>query len=134
MIKWKLSGKQDVYIEVAKYFEEHILKGVFKSGEKLPSVRFAAGELGVNPNTVAKAYASLEEKGYIKALPKKGAFVIYSSPAASEEKSSFFDKENDEIMPDMAAVISRNTVMALKDSGIKKDMLLKLIEEVYEND
>lgn len=133
MIKWKLSGKQDVYIEVAKYFEEHILKGVFKSGEKLPSVRFAAGELGVNPNTVAKAYASLEEKGYIKALPKKGAFVIYSSPAA-DEKVAALDKENDGAVPDMAAVISRNTVMALKDSGIKKDMLLKLIEEVYEND
>ena len=39
--------------------------GVFKSGDRLPPVRTVAKEIGVNPNTVAKAYRTLEIDGYI---------------------------------------------------------------------
>ena len=72
------SGKSDVFVEVAERYENFIRLGILKDGDKLPSVRTAAGELGVNPNTVQKAYTLLEEKGLIRALPKKGAFVTYS--------------------------------------------------------
>ena len=60
------SGKQDVYLEIAEKYKEYIKIGVFKNGDKLPSVREAAGELGVNPNTIAKAYDKLEAEGYSK--------------------------------------------------------------------
>ena len=110
------SGKQDVYVEIADKYKEYIELGVYKNGEKLPSVREAAGELGVNPNTIARAYALLEEEGYICSLPKKGAFVIFGEP-----------KERNE--PDKMAVI-----YALRDMGISKRTLLEWIEEVYKND
>ncbi len=109
----KLSGKQDIYIEIARRYREYITLGVYKEGEKLPSVREAAGELSVNPNTIAKAYALLEEEGYISALPKKGAFVTYNGEAKKPE-------------PDKKSVI-----YALKDMGIEKQTLLEWIEEVY---
>ena len=110
------SGKQDVYIEIAERYKEYIKLGVIKNGEKLPSVRDAAGELGVNPNTVARAYGLLEEQGFIKALPKKGAFVIYGE---GEEKRE----------PD-----KREIIYALKDMGVSKRSLLEWIEEVYKDD
>ena len=110
------SGKQDVYIEIAEKYMEYIKLGLIKNGEKLPSVRDAAVELGVNPNTIARAYGLLEEKGYVRALPKKGAFVIYSD---AEEKKE----------PDKRAVI-----YALKDMGISRETLIKWIEEVYGDD
>ena len=110
------SGKQDVYVEIADKYKEYIELGVYKNGEKLPSVREAAGELGVNPNTIARAYALLEEEGYICSLPKKGAFVIFGEP-----------KERNE--PDKMAVI-----YALRDMGISKRTLLEWIEEVYKYD
>lgn len=128
-IEWKFSGKQDVYLEIAKYYEKHILLGVLRTGDKLPSVRAAAGELGVNPNTVARAYARLEEMGYVRALPKKGAFVTYTPDTKIEIK-----EEKKEETTDTAALICRNTVIALKDSGISRAALLALIEEVYDND
>ena len=90
--------------------------GLYKNGEKLPSVREAAGELGVNPNTIARAYTLLEEEGYVCSLPKKGAFVIFGEPQEREE-------------PDKKAVI-----YALRDMGISKKTLLEWIEEVYKND
>ena len=110
------SGKQDVYIEIAEKYKEYIKLGLIKNGEKLPSVREAAGELGVNPNTIARAYGLLEEQGFIKALPKKGAFVIFGD---AEEKKE----------PDKRAVL-----YALKDMGISRETLIKWIEEVYSDD
>lgn len=115
-MRLNFSGKQDVYIEIAEKYKEYIKLGIIKNGEKLPSVREAAGELGVNPNTIARAYSLLEEQGFVKALPKKGAFVIYGESGESKE-------------PDKSAVI-----YALRDMGISKKTLLKWIEEVYRND
>ena len=111
------SGKQDVYIEIAEKYKEYIRLGIIKDGEKLPSVREAAGELSVNPNTVARAYSRLEEEGFARSLPKKGAYVTYSNSQTVET-------------PDRRAQI-----YALRDMGIDKQTLLNWIEEVYgEND
>jgi GntR family transcriptional regulator len=110
------SGKQDVYVEIAEKYKSYIRLGVIKSGEKLPSVREAAGELGVNPNTIARAYSLLEEQGYVRSLPKKGAFVIYGE---AEER-----KEPDK----------REIIYALRDMGISKNTLINWIEEVYKDD
>ncbi|MBR3685966.1 MAG: GntR family transcriptional regulator [Clostridia bacterium] len=107
------SGKQDVYLEVAARFKEYIKLGIYKNGDKLPSVREAAGELGVNPNTIARAYATLEKEGLICSLPKKGAFVTYGKEEAAEQ-------------PDKRSVIA-----ALRDMGIEKQTLIDWIEEVY---
>ena len=54
---------------------EYIALGLYKENEKLPSVRELSTTYHVNPNTIAKVYASLEEKGYIYALPAKGYYV-----------------------------------------------------------
>ncbi len=118
-MQWKLSGKQDVYLEIASRYKEYITLGLLRDGEKLPSVRTAAGELGVNPNTVAKAYALLEEWGYICALPKKGAFVSYTGESTPKFEVSAQD---------------RALIRSLKDKGITKETLLQIIEEVYGND
>lgn len=114
----KLSGKQDVYLEVAGRYKEYIRLGIIKKGERLPSVRTAAGELGINPNTVAKAYSLLEEEGYILSLPKKGAYVIYESTQSTPR------------------VYSRELelLQQLKDGGIDRNTVLMLIEEVYKDD
>ena len=112
-MKLNFSGKQDVYLEIAQKYKEYIELGIIKIGEKLPSVRTAAGELGVNPNTVAKAYAVLEEQGYVRSLPKKGAFVTFGeSPTEKEDER-------------------KKMLYALRDAGVDKETLYRWIEEVY---
>ena len=109
-------GKRDVYLEVAERYEKYIRLGVLKSGDKLPSVRVAAGELGVNPNTVQKAYSYLEDAGLIRSLPKKGAFVIYTTTGdVNVERSEAIE-----------------LISGMRDNGVTKEELLKIIEEVYE--
>lgn len=114
-----LSAKRDVYLEISERYEQYITLGVIKPGEKLPSVRTAAAELRVNPNTVQRAYSLLEEKGLIRSVPKKGAFVIFSQENA----------EHREIFEPLLSV-----VLHLKEQGALKDQIISIIEEVYQND
>ena len=113
------SVKRDVYLEIAERYEKYITLGVIKQGEKLPSVRIAAGELGVNPNTVQRAYSLLEERGFIRSMPKKGAFVIYDKTVGNDNHAikEITDK-----------------IIELRDSGIAKKYILSIIEEVYKDD
>ncbi|WP_322171033.1 GntR family transcriptional regulator [Acutalibacter caecimuris] len=58
--------------------------GAFGETGQLPSVRAVAKGLGVNPNTVQKAYAMLERDGVIYSVPGKGSFL--AKPEAVWEK------------------------------------------------
>ena len=117
--EWKFSGKQDVYLEIAQRYERYITLGVIKRGEKLPSVREAASELRVNPGTVQKAFSLLEEKGFIRSMPKKGAFVIFQEDEAHANA-------------DLGALTVE--LLRLKECGVGKDMIISAIQEVYKND
>ena len=112
-------AKRDVYLDIAEKYEKYITLGIIKPGEKLPSVRSAATELRVNPNTVQRAYSLLEEKGLIRSLPKKGAFVIFGDE--NKNGNETFD-------------ILTNELMQLKEQGVSKNKIISLIEEVYKND
>ena len=59
----KLS-RTPIYEQVVAQLEMHIQLGSFSQDQALPSVRSLSLELGVNPNTLQKAYAELERRGY----------------------------------------------------------------------
>ena len=52
-----------------------MVTGVIREGEKLPSVRALASSLAINPNTIQRAYESLEAEGYVCSVPGKGSFA-----------------------------------------------------------
>ena len=52
-----------------------MVTGVIREGEKLPSVRAMASTLAINPNTIQRAYESLESEGYVYSVPGKGSFA-----------------------------------------------------------
>lgn len=77
----RLKGKKNIYEEIVEEYSRYISAGVLAEGEKLPSCRALAAELGINPNTVERAYAELERQGYVRTIPKKGAFVAVAGDA-----------------------------------------------------
>ena len=109
-----MNGKMNVYEEIVYELKRSIELGVIAQGEKLPSVRIYAVERKVNPNTVAKAYAELEEKGYLRILPKKGAYVCYGE----DGKPQSADAEK--------------AIFALKNAGVTLAQIQTAIEKVYE--
>lgn len=60
--------------------------GAIAPGEQLPSVRAMAQELGVNPNTVQKAYRTLEQEGVIETVSGKGSFLSANGEAQRQLK------------------------------------------------
>ena len=110
------SLKREVYLEIAERYEKYITLGVIKTGEKLPSVRAAATELRVNPNTVQRAYTLLEEKGLIRSMPKKGAFVIFGKK--NEEGDVFFEQQvQEENMADTEEQVPEEQVEETTEEG-----------------
>lgn len=70
-----LRDRTPIYEQLCKKITELVLKGELKADDKLPSVRELAKELGVNPNTVSKAFQTLERDGIIYSLQGRGSFV-----------------------------------------------------------
>ncbi len=57
--------------------------GVLKGGDQLPSVRALASKFSINPNTVQKSYAILENNGIIYSIKGKGSFISDDETAAN---------------------------------------------------
>lgn len=74
----RFKSKYSLANQIEEKIIEYIRAGVYGVDEKLPSIRELAVDLQVNPNTVAKVYAALEERGYIYSLLKKGYYVAPS--------------------------------------------------------
>lgn len=75
MFDLDLQSRNPIYEQLYKKTVELIIKGVLKENEQLPSVRSLAKELGVNPNTVSKAYQELERNNIIYSISGRGSFV-----------------------------------------------------------
>lgn len=81
-----LMSRIPIYEQLYRKVVELILKGVLTEQDKLPSVRNLATQLGVNPNTVAKAYSLLERDGIIYSLTGRGSFIAKPDKMLAQER------------------------------------------------
>lgn len=103
---------EQIHTQILRFIEA----GVLKPGDRLPSVRQLAIENGINPNTVAKAYTELEKNGYVYNLPKKGVYVAEIDNKSSHEG------------------MIRNVLKPLKDSGISKEEISEVLDDLFPED
>ena len=73
-----------IYEQLVDNIKELILRGDLKVDDHLPSVRALAKDLGINPNTIQKAYAELERQGVIATLPGRGSIILSGSAAVAD--------------------------------------------------
>lgn len=71
--------------QLVEQLRKQIVLGNAAPGSPLPSVRQLSVELGVNPNTIQKAYREMEQEGLIVSLPGRGSFVT-SDVARMQER------------------------------------------------
>ena len=86
MINLDYQSRIPIYEQIVNQVERYIALGIYKPMEQLPSVRELASTLGINPNTVKKAYSELELKGVIVTISTKGTFVSEKTESIVEEK------------------------------------------------
>ena len=69
-----------IYVQIETQVKNAIAAGALKRDQALPSVRKLAAELGINPNTVARAYQELEGNGVIATVQGGGTYVAKNMP------------------------------------------------------
>lgn len=99
MFNIDLSSRVPIYEQLYKKTLELAIKGVLKENTQLPSVRGLAKDLGVNPNTVSKAYQQLERDGVIYSVSGIGSFIAkINTNALMEYAFEDFDKAVEEAL------------------------------------
>ena len=75
MIILDYQDRRPIYEQITEKFRTLIYQGALPAGSRLPSVRQLAMELSINPNTIQRAYMTLEQEGLIYPVKGKGNFL-----------------------------------------------------------
>ena len=111
--------RRPIYEQIVERFQELMMSSVLEKDAQLPSVRSLAMDLSINPNTIQRAYAELERKGYIYSVKGKGNFVADNRSLKDSRKEAVLKKQEE-------------TAMEAMGLGVEGAMLKRVIDEIYE--
>lgn len=111
-----------IYVQIILHIKRGIVAGTICDGDEMPSRRVLSALLGVNPNTVQKAYRILEQEQLIASHAGAKSYVV-----ADQEKSA-------EIRTQLLESDSRSIITALKQIGLNKSEALALIDRLWDNE
>ena len=120
MISLSSLSRTPIYQQIIDQILAQIACGAFQADEQLPGVRNLAQDLGINPNTVVKAYAELENSGYIYSVQGKGSFV------------KKHDDNNNHLLTIKLEEVKKD-LQLLMQLGLPIDRVNALVREVYGN-
>ena len=118
MYQLDLQSRTPIYQQLKEKILRLIMAGAIGPGDPLPSVRVMARELGINLNTVAKAYQDLEKSGLIYSVAGKGSFISGEETLDRQMTASVLDR-------------FREAVREARSAGVDRQTALALVEEVY---
>ena len=95
MVHLDYRDARPIYTQIIDGMKEQISTGVLAPGDRLPSVRELAAQLAINPNTIQRAYRSLEAEGWIATVPGKGCFVCRNDDTRDRERQRWYHTFDD---------------------------------------
>lgn len=107
-----------VYEQIIKQVEDQILTQLLKTGDKMPSVRSLSVKLGVNPNTIQKAYSELERRHITVTVPGKGSFI-------SELATEVISNKSRGKLEKMQGIVKE-----LLLAGVTRDEIIEAVDEI----
>jgi len=109
-----------IYLQILLYLKRGIAAGIIQDGDELPSRRMLSALLGVNPNTVQKAYHLLEEEELICSHSGAKSYMVLDEAKTAAVRSQ------------LVAAEARNAVERLRRMGLSRDEVVALIHEYWE--
>ena len=111
-----------IYQQIILHIKRGVIAGTVVDGDELPSRRMLSALLGVNPNTVQKAYRMLEDEGLIASHSgAKSCMVLTADTVRS-------------IKLELVAADARTAVRALRQMGISLDEAREILEKYWEGE
>ena len=119
---WQLDKDRPIYMQLVEELQSRIVSGLYPPGSKVASVRDLAAEAAVNPNTMQRALAELEQSGLLRAERTSGRFVT----------------EDTKLLESVRKTLAREKIQAfirdLTVLGYDKKNMIALIHEVLEGE
>ena len=109
-----------IYLQIIRYVKRGVAAGSIADGEELPSRRVLSARLGVNPNTVQKAYRLLEEEGLITSRSGAKSEVCAPPEQVAALRTRLLEQE------------IAGFVRSLRQSGLEKEAALELIDRLWD--
>ena len=109
-----------IYIQLLEYMKIYLISGVFKCGDKLPSVREFATTFKVNPNTMQKALGELESMNLIYTERTNGKYVTNNKKVIEKLKDEY------------AMTLAQSYFNGMKRIGLGKADSIKYLEGIDE--
>ncbi|MBQ3136194.1 MAG: GntR family transcriptional regulator [Clostridia bacterium] len=115
-------GDGPIYQQIVLYIKREISSGIIHPDDEMPSRRVLSALLGVNPNTVQKAYKLLEDEGIIRSHSGAKSLIVLS------------EKMREKIRNDLLENDAKNAVATLKQIGVSKNEAFELIERFWKEE
>lgn len=112
-------GDTPIYLQILRHIKRGIVSGTVKNGDELPSRRVLSALLGVNPNTIQKAYKILEDEGLIESHLGAKSYMVLDTDKANAVRAELVEDD------------AKAAVEKLKDMGITKSEAIALIEKYW---
>lgn len=107
-----LASKLPPYAQIRQAVLAAVAGGALVAGDRLPPIRQLAGDLGLAPNTVARAYRELEVDGVVASSGRRGTVVLAAPPA-------------DDAAPSTTAI--EDTIRAARRAGLDAASILDVV-------
>lgn len=116
MINLDYTNRTPIYEQIVTEIEKYVALGILKEKEQIMSIRDLASNLGINPNTVKKAYTILESKGIITSISTKGTFIsVNASKVKKDTINNYLD-------------IIKSNMDKLYKLGLTKEEIIKKLD------
>ena len=109
-----------IYLQILLYIKRGIIAGIICDGDELPSRRVLSALLGVNPNTVQKAYKMLEDEGLIASRTGAKSCVVVTEAKLMEIRTELLESD------------AKEAVAKLKLMGVSMEEACELIHKYWE--
>ncbi len=117
-----LNNREPVYVQLVSFVKRRVLCGGARDGDALPSRRELAALLGINPNTVQKAFRIMEEEGFV-VTPRNAASALHVTPGLLERFGGELGQE-----------FVRDFVVNARQNGLSYKRVIELISRYWEED
>ena len=115
---WNLDDNRPIYLQLMEKIQHDIISGVYRPGDKLPSVRDLALDAAVNPNTMQKALAELERSGLVYSQRTSGRFITDDQSLLNRTRDALAGEHIRSFMEQMNAL------------GFDKETTLEMIQKL----
>lgn len=117
---WDLDSDRPIFIQIVERIQMDIISGVYRPGDKIPSVRDLAAVAAVNPNTMQKALTELERTGLVHAQRTSGRFITEDVHMIEELKGRLAQEQISIFFENMSRLgFAREETISMLEESVK---------------